>query len=88
MPIGAKPADLAPQVTRLRELFAAAGKPAPDVSVMARLPLEDPERAADLARGYADLGATRLVHSNRYADTAELARAAEAIAVRIRPALA
>ena len=47
-----------------------------------------PGRAADLARAYAELGATRLVHSNRYADAAEFARAAEAIAGRIRPALA
>jgi probable F420-dependent oxidoreductase len=88
MPIGGKPADLAPHVSRLRELFAAAGKPGPDVSVMTRLPLEDPARAAELARAYAELGATRLVHSNRYRDAAEFARAAEAFAGRIRPALA
>jgi len=87
MPIGQKLADLAPQVGRLRELFAAAGKPAPEVAVLTRLPLQDPPRAADLARGFAELGATRLVHSNRYADAAEFAREVEAIAGRIRPAL-
>ena len=53
MPIGTKPADLAPHVAQLRELFAAAGKPAPEVAVMTRLPLDDPARAADLALAYA-----------------------------------
>jgi probable F420-dependent oxidoreductase len=88
MPIGQKPADLAPQVARLRELFAAAAKPAPELAVLTRLPLRDPERAADLALAYAELGATRLIHSNRYADAAEFAREVDAIAGRIRPALA
>ena len=88
MPIGAKPADLAPHVAKLRELFGAAGKPAPELAVLTRLPLEDPARAADLASAYAALGATRLIHSSRYADAAEFARSVEAIAGRIRPALA
>jgi len=88
MPIGAKPADLAPQVARLREAFAAAGKPAPELAVLTRLPLRDLPRAVDLARAYRELGATRLIHSDRYADAAEFARSAEAIAGRIRPALA
>jgi alkanesulfonate monooxygenase SsuD/methylene tetrahydromethanopterin reductase-like flavin-dependent oxidoreductase (luciferase family) len=87
MPIGQKPADLAPHVARLRELFAAAGKPAPELAVLTRLPLHDVPRAADLARAYAELGATRLVHSNRYADAAAFAREVEAIAARIRPSL-
>jgi probable F420-dependent oxidoreductase len=87
MPIGGKPADLAPHAARLRELFLAAGKPAPELAVMTRLPLEDPARAADLARAWAELGATRLIHASRYADSAELARSAEAIASRIRPAI-
>ena len=87
MPIGAKPADLAPQIARLRDAFAAAGKPAPEIAVMTRLPLQDPARAAELARAYRELGATRLVHSDRYADAGELARSVEAIASRIRPAL-
>jgi probable F420-dependent oxidoreductase len=88
MPIGGKPAELAPHLAQLRERFAAAGKPEPELAIMTRLPLEDPGRAADFARGYAELGATRLVHSNRYADAAEFTRGVEAIASRIRPALA
>ena len=69
-------------------LRESLGKPEPELSIMTRLPLEDPGRAADFARGYAELGASRVVHSNRYADAAEFARVAEAIASRIRPALA
>jgi len=87
LPIGQKPADLAPHVARLRDAFAAAGKPPAELAVLTTLPLDDPGRAADLARAYAELGATRLVHSSRYADAAEFARSAEAIAGRIRPAL-
>jgi len=88
MPIGAKPAELAGHVQALRERFAAAGKPSPELAILTRLPLHEPNRAAELARAYADLGATRLVHSDRYKDAAELARSAEAIASRIRPAVA
>jgi probable F420-dependent oxidoreductase len=84
MPIGAKPTELAPHVARLRELFRAAGKPAPEVAVMTRLPLEDPGRAADLAHAYREVGATRLVHGSRYADAAEFSRHVESLAQTAR----
>jgi probable F420-dependent oxidoreductase len=80
LPIGTKPADLAGHVATLRGLFAAAGKPAPEVAVMTRLPLEDRARATDLALAYGEAGATRLVHGNRYADATEFAAQAEALA--------
>ena len=80
MPIGTKPAELAPQVAELRARFAAAGKPAPEIAVMTRLPLEDPARSAELARAYREAGATRLVHGSRYADAAEFSRHVEALA--------
>jgi probable F420-dependent oxidoreductase len=87
MPMALKPADLAPQVARLREQFAAAGKPAPSVALMTKLPLEDPARAANLAAAYRDAGATRLVHGgHRYADAAEFERLARALA-ELRPRL-
>jgi probable F420-dependent oxidoreductase len=88
MPMGARPAELAPHVTALRERFEAAGKPAPELAILTRLPLHEPDRAAELARAYRELGATRLIHSDRYKDSGELARFAEAIAGRIRPAVA
>ena len=80
MPMAQKPSELAPQVAELRERFAAAGKPAPSVAVMTRLPVEDPARALDLALAYRNAGATRLVHGGRYADAAELERTALALA--------
>jgi probable F420-dependent oxidoreductase len=80
MPMAMKPEALAPQVARLREQFEGAGKPAPSVAVMTRLPLEDPARALELAAAYRDAGATRLVHGGRYADAAELERSAGALA--------
>lgn len=79
MPIGMKPAELTQHVARLRVLFAAAGKPEPEIAVMTRLPLEDPSRATDLALAYQAEGATRLVHGSRYADAAEFARHADAL---------
>ena len=80
MPIGTTPSDLAKHVPELRALFAAAGKPAPEIAVMTRLPLEDPARAAELAHAYREAGATRLVHGNRYADSAEFACQVEGLA--------
>jgi len=80
LPIGTKPAELAAHTATLRELFAAAGKPAPEVAVMTRLPLEDRAHASELAQAYREAGATRLVHGNRYADASEFAEQAEALA--------
>jgi hypothetical protein len=80
MPIGTRPEQLGAPVAELRARFAAAGKPAPEVAVMTRLPLEDPARAAGIARAYAAAGATRLVHGNRYADAAEFRAQAETLA--------
>ena len=88
MPIGAKPADLAAPVAELRKLFADAGKPTPELAVFTRLPLDQPDKAVEVSRSYAALGATRLIHANRYQDAGEFARSAETIASRIRPALA
>jgi probable F420-dependent oxidoreductase len=87
MPMGMKPADLAPLIARLREQFAAAGKPAPSVALMTRLPLEDGARAADLTGAYREAGVTRLVHGgDRYADAPAFERSARALA-ELRPRL-
>ncbi len=80
MPIGTKPAEVAKHVPELRALFAAAGRPAPEIAVMTRLPLEDDAQTAELAHAYREAGATRLVHGNRYADASEFARQANALA--------
>ena len=80
MPIGLKPSALAPHAAALRQLFAAAGRSAPEIAVMTRLPLEDRARTADLAHEYREAGATRLVHGSRYADVAEFARQVDSLA--------
>lgn len=80
MPMAIKPAQLASDSARLRELFSQAGKPAPEVAVMTRLPLEDPARATELAVAYREAGATSLVHGSRYADASEFARQVEVLA--------
>ena len=42
--------------------------------VAPRLPLDDPEKAIERARAFADAGVTALVHGARYADTAAFSR--------------
>lgn len=80
MPMGGSPEDLAPHATRLAELFAERGRSAPEMVVMTGLPLDDPPRAAELARAYRDAGATRLATGSRYADAAQFERDAERLA--------
>jgi probable F420-dependent oxidoreductase len=70
MPIGLDPDALRPMAARLREAAAEAGVAAPEVAAMTRLPLADPSRARDLIARYADAGATRLIHGDRYYDEA------------------
>ena len=80
MPMASKPAQLAADAARLRDLFAQAGKPAPEIAVMTRLPLEDPARAAELVKEFGEAGATSLVHGSRYADAPEFGRHVAALA--------
>jgi probable F420-dependent oxidoreductase len=79
MPMIGDPEKLAPHTADLRARFAAAGKPPPEVVVLAPLPLDDPPRARDHLDRHARAGATHLVHALRYADAAEFARRAEAL---------
>src|SRR5437899_1880188 len=61
MPIGLDPDALRPHA-------AAANRPAPEVAALTRLPLDDPGAARDLLVRYAEAGATRVIHGERYAD--------------------
>jgi probable F420-dependent oxidoreductase len=87
LPIRRDAEKLAPDAARLRELFLAAGRGAPEVVCAARLPLESAARAQDAARALAQAGATQLVHFAPYASEAELEAAIEALA-GLRDALA
>jgi probable F420-dependent oxidoreductase len=79
---------LATDVRRLREVFAAAGKPAPEVVALTSLGLDDPQRAAMRARELAAAGATRIVHAQRYADGRDFGAIVETLNRIVRPALA
>jgi probable F420-dependent oxidoreductase len=87
MPGGGNPAKLAPEIAELRELFAAAGKAAPEVVALTSLALGERQRAADHLRSLEAAGVTRVVHAWRYADAAEFARVAEVVGGTLRPAL-
>jgi probable F420-dependent oxidoreductase len=86
MPMAADPARLAPQVRELRERFAAAGRPEPEVVVMTSLYFESPTRAAEHAGALREAGATQLVHASRYADADGFRRQVEWIAQHLAAA--
>ncbi len=68
MPIGLPPDALRPLAGELRERAAAADLPPPEVAVLTLLPLGEAEAARDLLARYAEAGATRVIHGERYAD--------------------
>lgn len=80
MPAGGEPDELAPLIAQLRDGFAAAGKPVPEVVLLTRLPLDDRARATARAQAFAAVGVTRIVHGWRYADEGEFRHACEALA--------
>jgi probable F420-dependent oxidoreductase len=87
MPNGGDPQKLRPAISELRELFAAAGKTAPEVIALTSLPLDEPDKATERVGSLAAVGVTAVVHASRYADGAAFARSTETLAGRIRPAL-
>ena len=68
MPIGLDPEALRPLAADLRARAAAKSLPTPEVAALTRLPLADPGAARDLLLRYADAGATRVIHGERYGD--------------------
>ena len=88
MPMGRDPDALRSPVAQLRELFAAAGKGAPEVVMLTALPLDDPAAAAARAHAFADAGATGVVHGARYDDADAFRRAVDVLARHVAPALA
>jgi probable F420-dependent oxidoreductase len=77
MPHVSTPEGLQPLIADLQAQMAAAGRGPAEVAVLTTLPLDDVARAADRLRGFADVGATRVIHAWRYADESEFARVAE-----------
>ena len=87
MPSGGDPQKLGPAILELRELFAGAGRPAPEVIALTSLPLDELDKATERVRALSALGVTAVVHASRYADSAAFGRNADTLAERIRPAL-
>jgi len=84
MPIGLAPEKLAEPVSTLRALARDAGRAEPEVVAMTALPLDDPPRAADVARAYRESGVSRLIHGSRYDDADTFRRTADALAEHVR----
>ncbi|MGE0484660.1 MAG: TIGR03619 family F420-dependent LLM class oxidoreductase [Gammaproteobacteria bacterium] len=64
------PAALAEPVAALNAAMAAAGRPAPRVVPLTRLPLDDASATSERLAAYAAVGCTGLIHAARY-DTVE-----------------
>lgn len=88
MPMARDAGSLRAPIAELRERFAAAGRGAPAVVVLAGFSRKDPSAAAAQARAFADVGATHLVHAERYADEAQFRSGLELATRHLRPALA
>jgi probable F420-dependent oxidoreductase len=80
MPMGAEPERLRAPVLELRRLASEAGRPAPEVVAMGRLPLAAPGEAAGRLAALAAIGVTRFVHGERYGGVDEFSEAAERLA--------
>jgi probable F420-dependent oxidoreductase len=88
MPMARDAAALRGPVVELRDRFAAAGRGAPAVVVLAGFSRKDPSAAAAGARAFAEAGATHLVLAERYADEADFRRGLDFAAQHLRRALA
>ena len=68
MPVGVPPDLLATLAAELASQATAQGLAAPPIAVLTTLPLDDADKSQDLLAGYAAAGATRVIHTGRYAD--------------------
>jgi probable F420-dependent oxidoreductase len=87
MPMLPDPAKLAPQVARLRELAAQAGRAAPEVVAFTAFDEREPQRVPERVGELAEAGATRLLAGLRYATAADFERHVAFLAERVLPAL-
>lgn len=87
LPMGGEPAKLAPDIERLRELTAEAGKPRPEVVLMTAFPVDDAAAAADHVSALADVGVTQIAFGTRYADAVEFQKNMDRLAEHVLPAV-
>jgi probable F420-dependent oxidoreductase len=81
LPTGVGPDVLREPIAELRAQAKAAGLPPPEVAVLTSLPLDDAARARDAVAAHRDVGATRLIHAERYADFDAFRRMLDAVSV-------
>jgi len=80
LPMGLKPADVAPLRVRYREMTDRFGKPAGSITVMTALPLHDRKAASAALSEYRAAGIDRLVCAIRYRTYTEYADSIAALA--------
>ncbi len=86
MPMGLTPDALREPAATLRAQAASANLPPPEIAVLTTLPLADPAATRATIARYADAGATRLLHAERYPDLDGVRRALDGLAaVHARP---
>jgi len=89
MPTGRDPEALRAPIAELVERMAEADRPAPEISLLTPLPVDEGLAVAlERARAFAEVGVTRIVHAQRYRDAAELREIAELLVDEVRPAAA
>ena len=71
LPMGLKPAELAPQRAQYDALAGEFGRPRGSVSVLTGLPLQDPARLRDALQEYAHVGVDRVICAVRYTTFSE-----------------
>jgi probable F420-dependent oxidoreductase len=75
LPMGIKPAELAPQRAQYDALADEFGRPRGSVSVLTALPLQDAARLRETLREYARAGVDRVICAVRYATFSEYSMA-------------
>lgn len=88
MPVSALPAELEPDIKRMADAAAAAGRGPLETVAMKTLPLDDRNAACDMACAYRDAGVTHLVHTQGYDSPAQYAEIVDQVDGEIRRALA
>jgi len=80
LPMGVSPDLLREPIAQLRAEAAAAGVPAPEVTLLGGLPLGDASAAREMLAAYRDVGVTRLIHGERYVALDDVRRALDGLA--------
>jgi probable F420-dependent oxidoreductase len=87
MPMTADPKKLAPDMARLAELAAAAGRGTPETVAFAGFDPRDPARAQQQVAALHELGVSRIVAGVRYADADAFCAQLDFLGEHVLPAL-